>query len=148
MNLHDLLDTEEDKAQREAMANAAGEVIDSMDDPVGAQKTLFVCSLCVAGIYGLAFFAPYWIAALEFEYQIFLYLTLFACGFLIGFALFRLYQFYFVRRRELNNIASGVMGGYEYYSQQNRRWKIWVVAATAAVFNVIAFNVFLSVFYR
>jgi hypothetical protein len=148
MNLHDLLDTEEDKAQREAMANAAGDVIESMDDPVGAQKTLFICSVCVAGVYGLAFFAPRLLAALDFEYQILLYLALFAASFLIGFALFRLYQFYFVKQRELNNIDSGVMGGYEYYSQQNRKWKIWLVAATAAVLNVVAFNIFLSVFDR
>lgn len=119
-----------------------------MDDPIGAQKTLFICGLIVGGIYGLAFFAPRWFTMMDFRFQVFLYLVLFGTGFLIGFALFRLYQIYFVQQREIYHLASGVMGGYQYYSEQNRKWKIWVAAAAAAVFNVIAFNIFLSVFYR
>lgn len=144
----DFFDTEEDKAQREAMANAAGEVIESMDDPVGAQKTLFVCGLIELGIFGTAFFAPRFVAGLQFEFLLFLHLVLFACGFLIGFALFRLYQFRFSKQRETASIDAGVMGGFQYYSQQQQKWRIWVAASATAVVSVVAFNIFQSIFYR
>lgn len=143
-----MFDTEEDRAEREAMANAASEVIDSMEDSLKAQKILFICALLEMGIFGFAFFAARWLNSLEFEPLMLFYMTLFAIGFLSCFAVFRLYQSAYSNEREIKNIDSEVMGGYQYYSQQNRKFRIWIFASAAAVFNVVFFNIFVVFFSR
>src|ERR1700759_5762669 len=107
-------------------------MIDSMDHPFQAQKTLAICSLGELGVFSLAFFVPQIINNLPFKTQCFIAMIIFALGFFAGYGLMKLYDFFYTNRGpETRRIDSGIMSGYQYVEQQSQRWTSGVLASAA-----------------
>ena len=143
--MFDLFDSEEDKAEREALAQGSAEFLDSLDNSLHAQKTIFYCVLANVFFFAFAFFAAQWIYNQILEMQILIYLVLFTIGFLFTFSAFRLYQMNFSKKRERKNIDAEIMGGYQYYSYQQSKWIIWLISTASGIFNVVFFTIFVSI---
>src|SRR5258708_6168377 len=113
-------ENEEARERSEALAAETAEMLDSMDHPVKAQKTLAICILINLCLFGIIFFLPQAISEFPFETQIFISMVLFTLGFFTGYALIKLYDFFYARKgKELKSIDPGIMSGFQYTDQQN-----------------------------
>lgn len=67
-------------------------------------------------------------------------------GFVMGFEALKLSQKIPSRipEKEVNNIETGIMSGYEYISYQDRKWLKWVAAVACGGLNVLAYFIFLK----
>jgi hypothetical protein len=142
--MSDWFDSEEDKAEREALARDSAAIIDSLDNPWAAQKTLFYCILANLSIFAFGFFAAGWIYGLVLETQLLIFFALFIVGFLCSFSALRLYQTQFSKQSETSEISGEFMSHYAYQSYKQRIWIVWLVSVAAGVFNAVFFILFLT----
>jgi hypothetical protein len=140
-----MFEDEEAKSEREAMAAEGAEFLDSLNNHLRAQKVLFICVLVELLLFALVFFFPKTFSNLPFGNIILLAFILFILGFLIANTAYRLL---FPGDQQDKPVRSGIMSGYEYSSNQNNKWFIWMISAAAGVLNIFISLAVLELAFR
>ncbi len=141
-----MFDDKDEQREREELAASAGGILDSYDNPVRSQKALRFYIIIDAVILISAFLFGKWINAQDIERFLAIIALVGGIGFLITFTAFRLFQTTASTTAEVDSIESGVMGGYQYASTQNRRWGFWLIAAAGGAVNIAVYMAILAFF--
>jgi hypothetical protein len=141
-----MFDDEEEKRKREELADGIRTILDSADDPRVAAKRLRFLVLMDAALLIFSAFAATPIADLKIETYGYLAFLAFCIGLGIAFTAFRFYQKTSSPTREFDSIDSGVMGGYNYSSTQDRKWSMWLASVCGGALNALLFAVIIGIF--
>jgi hypothetical protein len=139
-----MFDDEQERREREALAVSAGSVLDSYDNPFKSQKALRFFILTDLGIFACAFLFGKWINDQNLEFFLFIISLVGGIGFMITFAGLRFYQKTASATAEVDRIESGVMGGFQYVSSQDRKWHFWLIAAAGGAVNIAVYLAILA----
>jgi hypothetical protein len=134
-----IFDDEEGRREREALANSAGDYLDSLEDPQRSYGSLRFFALVDVLLLVFAAIAADWIYSLKVETFLYLVAVAAAIGFIMAFSALRLHQNTVSTTREVDRIEKGVMGGYMYAATQQRKYVFWMLAAAAGALNAALF---------
>lgn len=134
-----MFDNKKSEEDEQDMFDESITFLDSMEHPFQAQKKLVTAVLVDAGLF-LSFFLgskllPYYVTeGLEDTYFL-LILVLFAVGFLIGYALFMLFQIHYSSKTNVN-IETGLMSGYSHADKNSRKLQLYFFASFCGILNI------------
>ena len=140
MSIHDRLRDEiygsdEEKQELQAYADAASDLLDSSAPHILGRRLLIAVAANLL-IAAFVIFKPSVVVDILDEYLLVVPIVVFALGFFIAFAVFRMYEQTFGRGEAPVGMDRGVMSGYAGYDRRSRHYLIWFVAAGGAILNV------------
>jgi len=140
MSIHDRLRDEiygsdEEKQELQDYADAASALLDFPAPHILGKRLLIAVAADVL-IAAFVVFKPSIVVDLLDEYLVVIPFLVFALGFFIAFAVFRMYQQTFSQGEAPVEIDHGVMSGYAGYDRRTKHYLIWFVAAGGAIVNL------------
>ena len=128
-------------ARNEEAAMSIANFTDKLERPFPAVKTLILCLVVEAAIIAIQIFAP-WVVMYLMTLSLGLFrlaaLGTFALGYLIAYTSIRIIRSLRTLKDADQPIESGVMSGFSYEIQRERRMFTWLICAAAGALNTIA----------
>ena len=127
-------------ARNEEAAMSIANFTDKLERPFPDGKTLIGCLVVEATIIAIKFFAP-WVVMDLMTLSLGLFrlaaLGTFALGYLIAYATIRIMRSLKTFKDTDHPIESGVMSGFSYEIQRERKMFTWLICAAAGALNTI-----------
>ncbi|MEP6849536.1 MAG: hypothetical protein ABI999_11820 [Acidobacteriota bacterium] len=139
-------DGPEAELKSERQAAAYENLLDDDEDPWAATKELLIYAIVEAGILGLIFFAPHWVAGFAYEVRAMPYIIvmIFALGFLISFRSIKLLRTRVFKKDPTEE--DGIAAAYTRDIDRENRFNNWLLGAAGGLVNLIGFFLLLALF--
>lgn len=140
-----MLSSEKSEQEEQDMIDESIAILDSMEHPFQAQKKLIMSVLVDTVLLVIVLAAPkifpYYVADWFVEDAFLLFvLVLFVIGFLIGYALFMLFQVQYLAKTHIN-IQTGLMSGYSHAEKSSKKFQLYFFASFCGILNILIFLV-------
>ncbi len=131
------------ETNNEKLGAAAAGLLDSMEDPLKAQKILIFCGFIDSTLFGLSAMFHSFVNDFQTNTKIYLSFILFGIGFYATFGLVKLLN---LGEKQITTRSNEFMSGYANISEKNRQWKFWLLSTALGFVNVILYFVMIQLF--